>query len=85
MKIQMLTQTPCPKCENLKMFLKMGLADKYKDDIEIVHADESPELFEQLKKKHKVQGTPVLVYGEQALYDCTPPKSEAFLRTHLNK
>lgn len=85
MKVQMLTQTPCPKCDNLKMFLKMGLGDKYKEDIEIVHAQEQPEYFNELAKKFGVQSTPALVFGDEILRDCMPPKAEEFLRVNLKK
>ena len=85
MKVQMLTQTPCPKCDNLKMFLKMGLGDKYQDDIEIVHAQDKPEQFNELAKAFQVQSTPVLIFGEEILRDCAPPKAEEFLRVNLGK
>ena len=85
MKVQLLTQNTCPKCDNLKMFLKMGLGDKYKEDIEVVHLQESPERFEELKEAFQVQSTPVLIYGDEKLFDCVPPKAEAFLRMNLGK
>jgi thioredoxin-related protein len=85
MKVQLLTQNPCPKCDNLKMFLKMGLGDKYKEDIEIVHLQESPARFEKLKEDFKVQSTPVLIFEDKALFDCTPAKSEEFLRVNLGR
>ena len=83
MKVQLLTKTPCPKCDQLKMYLQYGLADKYKEDIEVVHMQENPETFDELTEKHGVQATPVLVNGEHALHQCEPDKAEGFLRESL--
>ena len=85
MKIQMLTQNDCPKCDNLKRFLDMGLGGKYKEDIEIVHKQETPERYDEVKAPFTIMSTPVLILGDEILYDCSPPKAEEFLRTNLGK
>lgn len=87
MKVQMIARpdAECPKCKALKLFLKMGLADKYMDDIEVVFESEQPDAFETLTSKHNIQSAPALIYGEEVLLDCVPFKAEEFLRTRLGK
>ncbi|WP_214873387.1 glutaredoxin [Exiguobacterium sp. s140] len=83
MKMMMLTKEGCPKCVQLKMFLKMGMADKYKDEIEVIHKDEQPERYQELVERFALQTAPVLIHGEDVLLDTTPMKTEEFLRTRL--
>lgn len=85
MKVQMLTKDGCPKCTQLKMFLQMGLGDKYKDDIEVIHKNEKPEEYEALVERFSLQTAPVLVCGDEVLTNTVPGLAEEFLRTRLGK
>lgn len=85
MKIQMLTQNDCPKCDNLKRFLDLGLGGKYTEDIEIVHKQNTPERYDEVKEPFTIMSTPVLICGDKILYDCNPMASEEFLRLNTGK
>lgn len=85
MKVQMLTKDGCPKCTQLKMFLEMGLGDKYKEDIEVIHKAEKPEKYDELVERHSLQTAPVLICGDEVLMNTDPMKAEEFLRTRLEK
>ncbi len=79
--IYILTQDYCPKCENLKKYLKLGLKGKYDDQIEYIHRQTDRERFEALVKKHDVQSTPVMIKGDEVLRDTNPSKVNAFLES----
>lgn len=77
--IQILTQDQCPKCENLKKYLELGLKGKYNDQIEFIHRQSNPQRFNELVEKYQVQSTPVMIKGEEILRDTNPSKVNAFL------
>ncbi|NLW15998.1 MAG: glutaredoxin [Erysipelothrix sp.] len=79
-KVQLLTQNRCPKCDQLKSFLEMGLRSKYANDIVEVKREEDQEGFMDLVSKHGLMQTPVLVFGDKVLTDVTPSKVTDFLK-----
>lgn len=79
-KVQLLTQNRCPKCDQLKSFLEMGLRNKYANDIVEVKREEDQEGFMDLVSKHGLMQTPVLVFGDKVLTDVTPSKVTDFLK-----
>jgi len=85
MKVKMLTKDGCPKCTQLKMFLEMGLSNKYKEDIDVIHKSQKTEEYEELCEKYGLQTAPVLIYGEELLLNTDPMLAEEFLRTRLGK
>ena len=77
--IVVLTQDSCPKCENLKKFLDLGLKGKYNDQIEFVHRQTQEDRFNELVSQFSVMSTPVMIKGEEILRDTNPSKVMAFL------
>lgn len=83
--VVMLTKENCPRCVNLKNYLKMGLRDKYVNDIKIVKLEEDEENFMSYVKKHNLTQMPVLIADNDVLLDISPSKVSAFLKKHLDK
>ena len=79
-KVQLLTQNRCPKWDQLKSILEMGLRNKYANDIVEVKREEDQEGFMDLVSKHGLMQTPVLVFGDKVLTDVTPSKVTDFLK-----
>ncbi|HHX07652.1 MAG TPA: glutaredoxin [Erysipelothrix sp.] len=77
--ILILTQDYCPKCENLKKFLELGLKGKYNDQIEFVHRQTESDRFDELVRKFEIQATPAIIKGEDVLRDTNPSKVMSFL------
>ena len=83
-KVIMLTKDNCPKCMALKMFLQMGLKDKYKEDIEIIHKESNEELFEEYVNKYEISSVPVLIKGDFTLTNTTPSYVTQFLTDNVD-
>lgn len=81
----MLTKDNCSRCTNLKNYLKMGLRDKYVNDIEIVKLEEDEERFMSYVKKYNLAQMPVLIAGDDFILDVSPSKVCAFLEKHTGK
>ncbi len=76
----MLTKENCPKCDNLKNYLKFALNSKYDDKIKIIKKEDDIDLFNSLVKEYKIMATPVLIAKDgTVLTDCSPSKVEDFL------
>lgn len=81
--IKILSQQVCPKCDQLFQYLKFGLQDKYKDQIEIIKKEDKPEQFNQLVHQHQIMATPAIIIGDEVLKDCTPLNTANFLKKHI--
>ncbi len=81
--IKILSQQVCPKCDQLFQYLKFGLQDKYKDQIEIIKKEDNPEAFQAYVVKHQIMATPAIIIGEEVLKDCTPLNTANFLKKHI--
>lgn len=84
-KIKFLTQQRCPKCEQLRSFLELGLRNKYQDDIVEIKREVQRQEFAQLVHNHHLTQTPVLIYKDQVLTETTPTKVSAFLKEATGK
>ena len=82
-KIQILTQDNCPKCIALDQFLTFGLKNRYQDKIEMVKREDNEALFMKIVKKHGIQSTPALVYGDAVLVNGEPSKVVDFIEKNL--
>lgn len=83
-KIYLLTQDHCPKCEQIKMFLKMGLQGKYDEQITLVHRQKEAVFFKELVEKHQIMQTPCFVYKNQILRSPSVSNTKEFLDACLN-
>ncbi len=81
--IKILSQQVCPKCDQLFQYLKFGLQDKYKDQIEIIKKEDNPEAFQAYVVKHQIMATPAIIIGDEVLKDCTPLNTANFLKKHI--
>lgn len=81
--IKILSQQVCPKCDQLFQYLKFGLQDKYKDQIEIIKREDNPELFNEYVSKFQIMGTPAIVINDEVLKDCSPLNTANFLKKHI--
>lgn len=84
-KVKLLTQERCPKCDQLKKFLEIGMRNRYKDDIVELKREVERQEFTLLVAKHHLTQTPVLIYEDQVLSDIAPTKVSAFLKEVLGK
>lgn len=84
-QVYMLTKPNCPKCQNLKMFLKFALSNKYEQDITLIDQIEHQETYLDLVKKYQILALPVLICDEDVLIHCDPTPTKAFLEKHIGK
>lgn len=84
-QILMLTKPNCPKCQNLKMFLKFALSNKYENDITLVDQKEDQDAYLELVKKHQILALPVLIHEDDVLINCDPTPTKAFLEKYVGK
>lgn len=89
MKLIILTQETCPRCDTLKMFLKAAMKDVYKNDITYVKKEDDEFLFNQYVKSTGTTQTPTLVFEEdskvvEVLQGFNPAKTKKALETHLH-
>ena len=80
MKVQILTQDNCTKCNSLKTFLDRGLGGRYNDKIEWVKREDNPEMFMTLAENHNVMATPTVIYGDQIMRNPNPNTINDFLK-----
>jgi glutaredoxin len=80
-----LTKDQCPNCQNLKMFLKMALRDKYKDNLREVHQTSQAEEFASLVKTHTIMSTPAIILGDEVIRGFEPQPVVNFLVKHFGK
>jgi glutaredoxin-like protein NrdH len=80
-----LTKNNCINCNNLKMFLKMALQDKYKNDLVEIHQELNAEKFNELVKQFNVLATPAIIYQNEILRTFEPQPLVNFLTKHFGK
>jgi glutaredoxin len=80
-----LTKDQCPNCQNLKMFLKMALRDRYQDQLREVHQTLQAEEFASLVNQHNIMATPALIYEEDIVRGFEPQTVVNFLVKHFGK
>lgn len=73
----MLSQKNCPKCRVLEEYLKMGLNDRYVNDIEVVMREDDEKRFMKYARKHGIMATPALIAGDYVLHS---PSNEDTLK-----
>ncbi|MFU8792709.1 MAG: glutaredoxin family protein [Acholeplasmataceae bacterium] len=84
-QVYMLTKPNCPKCQNLKMFLKFALSNKYEKDIILVDQADDQETYLDLVKKHQILALPVLICEDDVLINCDPTPTKTFLEKYIGK
>jgi glutaredoxin-like protein NrdH len=80
-----LTKDQCINCQNLKMFLKMALQDRYQDNLREVHQTLHAEEFQALVKKHQIQSTPAIIMQDEVIRHFEPQPVVNFLVKHFGK
>ena len=84
-KAIILTKDHCPNCQNLKMFLKMAMKDKYKDNLREVHQTLHADEFNQLIKQHNIMSTPAMIYQQEVIRGFEPQPVVNFLVKFFGK
>ena len=84
-QVYMLTKPNCPKCQNLKMFLKFALGNKYEHDIMVIDQKEQEQTYLDMVKRYQVLALPVLICNDDVLINCDPTPTKTFLETHIGK
>lgn len=85
MSVVLLTKNDCPQCAGLKMFLKLGLNDKYASDIRIVNKESDTEEFEKLTATYGILNLPAMIANEEVLTRTQPTPVVQFLEKHVGK
>lgn len=83
--VKVLTKDNCQYCNNLKMFLRMGLGGSLDDKIEFVHKETNEQEYEKLKEVHNVQSVPFAVADNGdtlSMSPFDPVKAEQFISSH---
>jgi glutaredoxin-like protein NrdH len=80
-----LTKDNCPNCQNLKMFLKMAMRDKYKENLREVHQTSQADEFKTLVDKHRIMATPAIIFENEVLRGFEPQPVVNFLVQHFGK
>jgi glutaredoxin len=80
-----LTKDQCVNCQNLKLFLKMALKDRYQDNLQEVHQTLHADAFQALVKKHQIQSTPAIIMHDEVIRSFEPQAVVNFLVKHFGK
>ena len=62
MKVIILTQESCPKCESQKLFMMAALKNKYANNVEFIKKEDSPEEFARLVEETGTTQTPTTIF-----------------------
>jgi len=81
----LLTKNDCPQCQQLKMFLKYGLNNKYEQDIKIVNKETDTLEFNELTSKYGILSLPAFISNSEILTNTQPTSVVAFLEKHVGK
>lgn len=81
----LLTKNDCPQCQQLKMFLKYGLNNKYEQDIKIVNKETDTLEFNELTSKYGILSLPAFISNSEILTNTQPTPVVAFLEKHVGK